>query len=565
MAQFTWFPNQTTYNDFFLYYKQNLLIFLSIIMLIIALYQIWQRRRNNIMLPVFVPLAAYALLAILSAVFSKYPSFSYKGSMDQFESIFALLGYCIIVYYVYLNLNTERELQLLLQVMICVALIMSLIGVLQFMGYDPFTSELGYRLIVPSEYRGENAIEASFGSKRVYMTLFNPNYVGVYIALVTPIILSLMFFQKSKIWIILSALAVLGLLICEFGSLSLAGLLGLCAATVMMVIFLRRYLFKKPRVAIAVMVLLLSGILAMNMATGNFLVNKLKGMFQTSTVEYSLTNIETMDDGISLTYKDKQIKVSNDVDESGVMSLIVTDQNDNLLITNYDISANCYRIADQQLSELGLGFDTTQPGIFYIEAEGTRYRFSNMLEDGTYYYLNQFNKWDKLETAPSSLFRGYESFASGRGYIWSRTIPLLKDYIILGSGPDTFVTAFPQDDYMNLNRSGFAGQTLTKPHNLYLQIAVQTGMLSLIAFLVFYGMYFVSSFRLYIRSQFDSYFEKSGVAIFIGTVAYMITGLTNDSSITVAPIFWTLMGVGIAINQKLSLQLKKKKAKENQK
>jgi hypothetical protein len=90
-------------------------------------------------------------------------------------------------------------------------------------------------------------------------------------------------------------------------------------------------------------------------------------------------------------------------------------------------------------------------------------------------------------------------------------------------------------------------------------------MLSLIAFLVFYGMYFVSSFRLYIRSRFDSYFEKSGVAIFIGTVAYMVTGLTNDSSITVAPIFWTLMGVGIAINHKLSLQLKKKKAKENQK
>jgi hypothetical protein len=39
------------------------------------------------------------------------------------------------------------------------------------------------------------------------------------------------------------------------------------------------------------------------------------------------------------------------------------------------------------------------------------------------------------------------------------------------------------------------------------------------------------------------------VAIFIGTFSYMISAITNDSSITVAPIFWSMIGVGIGVNQ----------------
>ena len=52
--------------------------------------------------------------------------------------------------------------------------------------------------------------------------------------------------------------------------------------------------------------------------------------------------------------------------------------------------------------------------------------------DGTY-YMNVFGK-PKIVPAETAIFTDYEWLASGRGYIWSRTIPLLKDNIILGSG-----------------------------------------------------------------------------------------------------------------------------------
>jgi hypothetical protein len=69
-------------------------------------------------------------------------------------------------------------------------------------------------------------------------------------------------------------------------------------------------------------------------------------------------------------------------------------------------------------------------------------------------------------------------------------------------------------------------------------------------------MYFISSLRLYIKGTFDNYFSRAGVSIFIGTIAYMIAGITNDSTITVAPVFWVLIGIGIAVNYKIGKSAK---------
>ena len=53
---------------------------------------------------------------------------------------------------------------------------------------------------------------------------------------------------------------------------------------------------------------------------------------------------------------------------------------------------------------------------------------------------------------------------------------------------------------------------------MYLQIAVQTGVLSLIALLTFYGIYFITSIKLYVKQKFDTFLSQAGVGIFLGTV-----------------------------------------------
>ena len=48
---------------------------------------------------------------------------------------------------------------------------------------------------------------------------------------------------------------------------------------------------------------------------------------------------------------------------------------------------------------------------------------------------------------PHANFHGLEYLGSGRLYIWSRILPMLKHDILKGSGPDTFAEVFPQNDY----------------------------------------------------------------------------------------------------------------------
>ena len=95
---------------------------------------------------------------------------------------------------------------------------------------------------------------------------------------------------------------------------------------------------------------------------------------------------------------------------------------------------------------------------------------------------------------------------------------------------------------------------ISKPHCMYLQVGVQTGVVSLIAMLVFFGMYIVQSFCLYGKKIGDSLLDKFGVAILVGTVGYMVSSISNDSSVTVAPVFWCLMGLGIAVNTMVKKQ-----------
>ena len=62
-------------------------------------------------------------------------------------------------------------------------------------------------------------------------------------------------------------------------------------------------------------------------------------------------------------------------------------------------------------------------------------------------------------------------------------------------------------------------------------------------------MYFISCIKLYINDKSNSKLTYIGIAIFVGTISYMISAISNDSSITVAPVFWAVIGVGIAVNQ----------------
>ena len=83
---------------------------------------------------------------------------------------------------------------------------------------------------------------------------------------------------------------------------------------------------------------------------------------------------------------------------------------------------------------------------FGLVINGQEMFFTNQQVPGNYKYINSVGKLDECVIA-ANVFPGYEHLASGRGYVWGRTIPLFARYFLVGSGPDTFAIEFPQNDY----------------------------------------------------------------------------------------------------------------------
>lgn len=548
MKQFSWFPDESLEVDFFLYYKQWIFVAFAFIMVFLILYKSKKSKEKLKYTANLIPLAIYAVLALLSAIFSDYAWFSFHGSRDQFESIFAILGYCIVVYYAIIFIITEKDIKLIIRYLLISVTILSFLGFTQFIGHDFFGSTFGKSLITFS-----NKIDLNFIFEKgiVYLTLYNPNYVGVYVALVAPIFLILLLFSKKLVNSLIYLVALLGLAICVIGSHSLTGLVGIAVAAIGILIFMWRYLLRRFYIIVPIFFVLAAALFVINKQTNFVMLHRIQSLFHIEKIERNLTNLETLNDHVSITYKGNIMNISLLTDEATTVSLKVSDGNGSAINKTYDASTDTFLIQDERFPYFSLAPVMYNNYLsFYVKIDDRDWLFTNQTEDGTYYYHTKLGKLDKIIAAPLVGFKGYESFASGRGYIWSHTIPLIKDHIFLGSGPDTFIIAFPQQDYLGYYNNNYEGSIITKPHNLYLQIAVQTGLLSLIAFLVFYLMYFISCLKLYIRGRFNSYYAQVGIAIFIGTMAYMVAGLSNDSSITTAPIFWTLMGVGIVVNQK---------------
>jgi len=547
LSEFPWFPSNDYAPDFFLYYRQRFFLLIAAVMSVVILYKLIFKRTDIRISKIFIPLAIYAIFAILSTIFSEYRFYSLRGSYEQFESIFVLLGYCVVAYYTFLVLKSERDFQYVYYFLVVLSLIMSLLGVFQFFGLDFFNSELGRNIIVPPELRDidyKNSL-----STKVYLTLYNPNYVGMLGSLLIPIIFVMTLMYRKLLWTVLSVISIIGLFICVAGANSLSGVIAIAVSFICIAILLWRYIIKHYIIAITTVALVLIAVFTIGKVTDNYLYNKLRNALKIEKTEPAVSSIETLEDRVSITYKNEVMNVIYTIAPDNTASITAFDNNNLHIDGTYDPEKAIFTITDKRFEGIQLGFDKEFNGVFYVQIGAKKWRFTNWTEDQSFYFVNRFNKLDKMVNPPAA-FTGYDRVASGRGYLWSRTIPLLKNYLLLGSGPDTFIFAFPQNDYLGFYQNYMEFNVLTKPHNLYLQIGVQTGVVSLIAFIAFYLAYFISSIRLYIRGRFNSFYARFGLAIFAGTIGYMFCALANDSSITIAPIFWLLIGAGIAVNYK---------------
>lgn len=560
LAEYDWFGNRDEHTDFFLYYKSFFFIILSGIMLLLTAVRLIREGRSIKWTNMFIPLLAYGLLSLISTLLSDYVEYGLKGINEQFESVFSLLGYVIIAYYTYLCVSTERDVKYIIGWLTLCAFVMLYIGFTQAFTTDFYKTDFAQRLIAPASIYSNGGLTFQFEPGRVYLSLYNPNYVGSYVSLVVPVFAVLAFFRREIGKRIVYAVVSVGLILCLFGSQSRSGILGMCAALVVLIVLMRTQIIKYWKISLTAVVAVIAAFVLINvLSDNNVLWNRLKTVFDPNVQDMKLEAIYTNDDNVEVVYDNAHYYFTYVYEESNETITVFGKYEDGSSIQmDYNEEKGMFDVRDEKFPisvDVARFAENTTAGIpaapgICLFIEGKQYAFTNAFNN-TYLYWTPTGKYSKINNAESAVFTDVPSFASGRGYIWSRTIPLLKKTILLGTGADTFVLEFPNNDYVGLTQAEMYGSLITKPHNMYLQIGVQSGVLALAALVLFYIFYFIDSIKVFWRSKFDSYLSWAGLGIFIGTLGYMITGLANDSTVTVAPIFWALIGAGLAINREL--------------
>ena len=182
-----------------------------------------------------------------------------------------------------------------------------------------------------------------------------------------------------------------------------------------------------------------------------------------------------------------------------------------------------------------------------ITVDGHNWYFTKN-EDGEYCFLNQAGKLERYKSPEfSHLF--HDNAFSGRGHIWDGVLPILPKYLFVGSGANTFMFAYPQNDYIYREYNSMQNSFDVKAHSLYLQQWVENGLIGLCAFLVFCLVYLLNCIRIYRKANLHESNTWIGIGLFAGVTAYLIVGIANDSNVCTAPVFWILLGLGMAVNR----------------
>lgn len=244
----SWYVSNDQTGDMFNYYKSEYLVTTAVIMIIVVIAGLIFNKKYHFH-KAFIPLLLYAVLIVLSTVFSDYRYFSLNGMDNHFETVYVLLSYCLLVVFCYWFADSKKAVKFILYAWLIGIALIGLIGFLQVIGHDLYMTDFGKYLILPEEIRKElgktKDFVFNFPEGIVYMTLYNPNYVGFYAALTIPILTGLFVFVKNWFIKIVSFVLNVVIFLCLMGSGARNGMIALFCSLLFMLVLFRKNLKTK--------------------------------------------------------------------------------------------------------------------------------------------------------------------------------------------------------------------------------------------------------------------------------------------------------------------------------
>jgi hypothetical protein len=578
--------------DLSAWWKSRIVVLSTIVAFCILLWRIFTRSLIIKKTILYIPMAVYTITVILSFAFSQYKDIAWSGANDRFEGTYILVCYMFMLFYTINTIDNKQTLKIISFFVIISQLLLQIIGIAQFTGHNPFQSVIGQKIVIPnytldeaSGYTIWQEIDAIAKEppprslivnpeRKVYQTVYSFNYLSFYLCVIIPVFIML-FILCSGIKQKIAMAIMFTLAFINIGAANASGgFLGLFIAFIAAVITFRKHIIKWRHQLLVIIVL--AGVSVVltnwymrytdqstlqrqisNQITESVSTNKTK-----DKIDYFINDNDSI--GISVNNNQLNIKVSNN---ASYIIENITDGHDkqlDLKFSNDIISSggNAYKalainFVDNRFSNLNIfipvltgNLENKKMCIIKLKNEEKNWPFL-VSQDGTY-YLTDKSALVKLRKVPHWGFKNKQHFGTGRGYIWSRTFPLMLETLIFGHGADTFAMYFPQDDFTGLyydyNWHSETTPIIDKPHNFILLNFVNTGGISAIALTAIIVIYIIQSFKLYNKSIQYDIFSRIGIGIYLGLIAFFVAGMVYDTSVNVMPLIYGLLGIGISCN-----------------
>jgi O-Antigen ligase. len=542
-SEYRWYSSQTVSFDSYSLIKSNAIMILGVLALTLVIIKQVKQRTYSIKDPVIILSLLFAFFILISHVFSASTELSNSGTLERYENTWVWLSYLSVFTLVYGITWKPKTLKLLMTTFIASNVILSLIGIIQYLGFDPVFNDFTKHFITGSSMKGINySADYSINYKVIVQTLYHYNYVGFYIALSLPIVMSLALFTKEikmrVAYIILSGAMFFNLL----GSSARGGLVGIVVALPFFLILNRHMLFKNLKVFMALILITIMVFTGFEFVTNGFISSRIANIFTSVEAPNKLTGLTIDQDLIKVQLKDNEfaIKVVSNATTGWSVEYYL---NQEPVIPAESDADNKIQFAEPELVGIKNYIEKNDSTLLLVvETYGTPWRFAY---DSNYdlAYVNEFGKLDKIISPKTLGFQGKEKLGSSRGYIWSRTLPLILESPIVGYGSDTFPIVFPQQDYVGkYNAYGTTNMIVDKAHNEYLQIAINSGIPALIIYLALIIIALAKSIRKSstIKFVFDNVYQS---AFTLAVISYSAAAIFNDSSVHVSPVFWTILAL----------------------
>ena len=542
--------------DYFSYYKSVAVMILSygafILMMLLKLFNQVEIRKSLY----YIPVGIYIILTGLSYVFSEDPLVSARGFIELFQGVVVLISYMLIMVYALNVVKKDWHLLALTFAFIFVGVMVFIVGFTQYFGFDLLRTSFAHYFMFPENlaFYADN-IDYRFGKYTIYGTMYNSNFVGSFAALMVPFALTLYLFVQKRLYLVLTGLFVLMMVFTGLGSNSRAGIVGVSAGLIVFVILFRARLKEKYLRTLSIFLLVIIQSVAMNVVSegrifGEFsklsLSNEWERIEEIGESRVKFNDLIFEEDRILILTEAQSIAVSyNETDGYHVEDLegntvpMIVDEDGTFTLEGYEFSGTINQTIndEDQVTQTALLITMYHQNFAFYQGD-ERLMMSGTGGASEIEYPEVF-----------SPLIGYERFASSRGYIWSRSIPLLFDQLLLGEGPGMYAISFPQHDYIGkINGLSTYSIIVDKPHNLYLQIGIETGLLSLLAFTGLFIMYTVDTLKLFLMKKIYTFRDFLGIGMFVSVISYLAAGMFNDQIVSVAPLFYVMAGLGFAVN-----------------